>query len=109
MIPDPPPPFDLDISEAIREYIREMGRRARRAGIGPELRASVAEVMENLRIRPREWGEPFNNLRGFQMTARLAVHRKLRVVWSVHDRIPLVVLWSLSPTTGHPLASGNGN
>ena len=62
------------------------------------------EVLTHLKMHPREWGEPFQNLRGFQMTARLAVHRKSRVVFSVHDRIPLVVLWSLEPTTGHRLA-----
>jgi len=104
MIPDPPPPFDLDMSELLRANIGDLGRRAALAGIGNEFRESMVEILTHLRMRPREWGEPFRNLRGFQMTARLAVHRKLRVVYSVHERIPLVVLWSLEPTAGHPLA-----
>jgi hypothetical protein len=110
MIPDPPPPFDLDMSQMLRDHIRELGRRAVRAGIGGEFRDAVADVLEQLRTRPREWGEPFRNLRGFQMTARLAVHRQLRIVFSVHERVPLVVLWSLDPVSGHPLAPpDNGN
>src|SRR5262245_14074263 len=52
-------------------------------GIGPELRAAVADVMEQLRARPRDLGEPFSDLRRFQMTARLAVHRQLPVAYSV--------------------------
>ena len=110
MIPDPPPPFDVDMSVVMRERIDEYGRRAAELGVAGRFWSSVDQIMEELRMRPREWGEPFTNLRGFQMTARLAVYKKLRVVWSVHDRIPLVVLWSLSPTTGHPLTPpGNGS
>jgi hypothetical protein len=110
VIPDPPPPFDLDMSAATRERIDVLGERAAQLGIAGQFWWAIDEIMEELRTRPRDWGEPFRNLSGFQMTARLAVHRKLRVVFSVHDRIPLVVLWSLSPTTGHPLAAPeNGN
>ena len=97
------------MSAATRERIDELGRRAAEKGIAGDFWSAVDEIMLALQMQPRDWGDPFTNLRGFQMTARLAVYKKLRVVWSVHDRIPLVVLWSLSPTTGHPLASGNGN
>lgn len=110
MIPDPPPPFDVDLSAALRERIDALGERAAERGIAGRFWSAVDEIMENLRTRPREWGEPFSKLRGFQMTARLMVYRQLRVVFSVHDRVPLVILWSLSPTTGHPLAPpDNGN
>jgi hypothetical protein len=98
------------MSTVTRERIGLLGYRAAQHGIARQFWADVDEIMEELRMRPREWGEPFRNLRGFQMTARLAVHRKLRVVFSVHDRVPLVVLWSLTPAGGHPLAPPeNGN
>ena len=104
MIPDPPPPFDVDMRAATRERIDALGRRATQLGIAGRFWSAVDEIMAELRRRPREWGEPFRNLRGFQMTARLAVHQNLRVIYSVHDRVPLVVVWSLTPTPSHPLS-----
>lgn len=54
MIPDPPPPFDLDMSHNLREHIRQLSRRAVVAGIGQEFRDAVSDILEQLYSRPRE-------------------------------------------------------
>jgi hypothetical protein len=104
VIPDPSPPFEFGASQLVWERIRELVRRATGVGYGPETRQALAFMEEQLRTQPRDWGEPSYRLRGLQVTVYRQIYEHLLFVYTVHDRVPMVTLWSVTPTTGHPLA-----
>jgi hypothetical protein len=107
MIPDPSPPFDFGTSQLVREGITDLVRRSAAIGLGAEMRQTLVYIEEQLRMRPRDWGEPSHHLKGLQMTAFKKMYKWLLVVYTVHDRIPMVTLWNVIPTSGHPLADPN--
>jgi hypothetical protein len=104
VIPDPSPPFEFGTSESVRERIRNLIRRAAAIGHGRVMRDALVVMDSELRSRPREWGEPSYHLRGLQVTVFRRIYRQLFFVYTVHDRIPMVTLWNVIPTSGHPLA-----
>jgi hypothetical protein len=102
MIPDPAPPYEVDASGFFRERTLLMLARARTLGIGPQVERSVAEIFLQLRQRPREWGDPVRNFRIANFVEYHGRHNKLLCVYSVHVRIPTVVITRLVPQEGHP-------
>lgn len=104
MIPDPSPPFELGMSEGLREHIRRLSRKAAARGIASSFRETVEGILEGLRQDPRGAGDPIRRLRGLSMTEYRIVREQLIVSYSVHDRIPMVTVWRLEPGPGHPLA-----
>jgi hypothetical protein len=111
MISDPAPPFELGMSEDVREHIRRLSARAAAMGVGVAFRDAVQSILESLRQHTRGAGDPVRHLRGLHMTEYRLVRERLIVNYSVHDRMPMVTLWRLTPGSGHPLAPppGNGN
>jgi hypothetical protein len=103
MIPDPAPPFELDASGLFRERTRRMLARARELGVGPQVERAVAEIFLQLRQRPRDWGDPVRDFRNLNFVEYHGRHAKLPCVYSVHVRIPTVVITRLVPQDGHPL------
>jgi hypothetical protein len=110
MIPDPAPPFEVGMSDELREHIRRLSRRAAGMGIGTAFRDSVRRILEALRQEPRRAGDPIRDLRGLKMTEYRLLREQLVVNYSVHDRIPMVTVWRFQPTSRHPLGpSDSGN
>jgi len=111
MVPDPAPPFEVGISELVRERIERLSDLAAVRGLASTFDSTVDQIMNMLRMSPRESGDPLRHLRGLSMTQYRIYHGGLVADYTVHDRIPTVVLWSLAPGPSHPLASPppNGN
>lgn len=103
MIPDPAPPFEVDASGRFLERTLRMLARARATGIGPEVERAVAEIFHMLRERPRDWGDPVRNFRHAQFIEYHGRHQKFLCIYSVHVRIPTVVVTHIIPQDGHPL------
>jgi hypothetical protein len=103
MIPDPAPPFEVDASGQVRERIRRMLQRAATLGVQPEVSRSISEILQRLTIDPREWGDPLWRFHALQMTQYGGTLHGFRCVYSVHDRIPTVVMTNLFPLAGNPL------
>ncbi len=104
MIPDPSPPFEFGASQLVMERIAELVRRAAVVGLASETGEALLFVENQLRTRPRIWGDPTHHLRGLQVTAFRRVYRRLLFEYTVHDRVPIVTLWAVTPTLNHPLA-----
>jgi hypothetical protein len=109
MIPDPAPPFEVGMSQLLRERIERLTDLAHARGLGAAFDATVDRIMEMLRMSPRKSGDPLRHLRGLNMTYYRIYDSGLIANYSVHDRIPMVVLWSLGPGPNHPLAPAPPN
>jgi hypothetical protein len=104
MIPDPAPPFEVGMSQLLRERIEHLTDLAHARGLGTTFDTIVDRIMETLRMSPRESGDPLRHLRGLSSTLYRLVRDRLIVHYSVHDRIPMVTVWRFEPGRGHPLA-----
>ena len=107
MIPDPVPPFEVDASGRIRERIRRMIERAAGLGIQPAITRSLSAVLEHLTNDPWDWGDPLWHYSTLQMTQFGGTTHGFRCEYSVHDRIPTVVITELFPLAGSPLYGEN--
>jgi hypothetical protein len=103
MIPDPAPPFEVDASGAMKDRLRRMLRRAAELGVQPAISQALTEILQRLRMEPRVWGDPLRRFRKLQMTQYGGTSRWFRCEYSVHDRVPTVVLTNLFPLSGNPL------
>jgi len=107
MIPDPSPPFELDASGQIRDRIRIMLERAGERGFHSEIARVIATILDHLISNPRGWGDPLWHYYALQMTRYGGIEGRFRCEYSVHDRIPTVVLIDLIPLPGNPLYGEN--
>jgi len=64
MIPDPAPPYEVGMSDDLREHIRRLSQRAAAMGIGTAFRDAVRRILEALRQDPRRAGDPFATYAG---------------------------------------------
>jgi hypothetical protein len=103
MIPDPAPPFEVDASGLIRDRIRRMLQLAADLGVQPEISAALTAILQHLMTDPREWGDPLWRFHTLQMTQYGGTAHGFRCGYSVHDRIPTVVMTNLFPLPGNPL------
>ena len=109
MVPDPAPPFELGMSQLLREHIERLSNRAHAKQIGDGFDLAVSRILEMLKMSPRQSGDPIHALRGLGMTRYRIYFENLIADYSVHDRIPMVVLWSLRPGPNHPLQGPSFN
>ena len=109
MIPDPSPPFELGMSDQLREKIRALGIRAGKLGFGHAFRDSVQSIFEALRLSPRAAGDPLRHRRQLKLVEYRIIRDKLIVHYTVHERIPMVTVWRFVPVLGNPLASPPNN
>jgi hypothetical protein len=103
VIPDPSPPFEVDASGYTRDRMRQMLNRAAQLGVQPEIAHTLTDILRRLETDPREWGDPLWRFHAAQMTQFGGSLRRLRCEYSVHDRIPTVVITNLFPLPGNPL------
>lgn len=105
MVPDPAPPYELGMSQLLLERIERLSNLAAARGISVEFDGAVNRIMTMMRMSPRESGDPIRHLRGLSSMQFRIVRDRLIVHYTVHDRIPMVTIWSFEPGPGHPLAS----
>lgn len=104
MIPDPAPPFEVQMSDNLRDHIAGLIRRAVARGIGPRVRDAVVNILAGLRDDPRGAGDPLRHLRGMSSTLYRVYRHGLIGHYTLHDRVPMVTLWRFEPGPHHPLA-----
>ena len=102
MIPDPAPPFEVDASGKVRERIRRILQRAAARGVQPAISQALTNILGRLTIDPRDWGDTLWHFHTLQMTQYGGTLHGFRCEYSVHDRIPTVVLTNLVPIAGNP-------
>ncbi len=107
MIPDPAPPFEVDASGIMKDRMRRMFARATELGVQAEIARALTSVLQHLVTEPREWGDPLWHLRAAQMTQYGGISEGMRCQYTVHDRIPTVVITNLFPIAGNPLYGEN--
>ena len=103
MIPDPAPPFEVDASGRVRDRIRRMLLRAGELGVRPAISQALSNILRRLTTDPRDWGDPLWHFHSLQMTQYGGTLHGFRCEYSVHDRIPTVVMTNLFPLPGNPL------
>jgi hypothetical protein len=103
MIPDPAPPFEVDASGAMKDRMRQILALAVERGVHPAITQALTAVLQRLTIDPRDWGDPLRHFRHVQMTQYGGISHGFRCVYSVHDRVPTVLLTSLILLPGNPL------
>ena len=109
MVPDPAPPYEVGISQLVLDRMAQLSFRAHLRGMGSSFDEAVDRIRDMLRMSPRESGDPIHALRGLGMTRYRIYFENLIADYSVHDRIPTVVLWSLRPGSNHPLYGSSLN
>ncbi len=107
MIPDPAPPYELDMSGILKQRIRRMVERADQLGAGPAIRRSIAKMFNRLINRPREWGDPVQNRPHAQLVEYHGRYGEFVAIYAVHDRIPMVFFNHLIPLPRNPLFGEN--
>src|SRR5262245_64423397 len=107
MIPDPSPPFEVSIVGAAQQNIIELLARS----LDFELRADVERLLsvvdQELRLRPRTWGDPIRNYPNAETVQYRGKAGFLYAYYSVHDRLPWVFLTAVTAPKGHPLSPDN--
>jgi hypothetical protein len=104
VIPDPAPPYTVDLSGIARDEIRALLVRAAQLHLTNVVVPVLQDIGERLRMRPTKWGDPLYHLRHLKATAYRGVLQPLVEYYSLHDRIPIVTLWHVRPMVGQPLA-----
>src|SRR5262245_12413785 len=108
MTPSSYGPFDVSLSQNLRDEIDGMRQAAESMGIGERFLVDLAEVIDFLERSPREWGDPLNNLPAMKLKMYRGIHAKLSVTYGVHERIPIVFVSKVKPILNHPLADESG-
>jgi hypothetical protein len=103
VIPDPAPPFEVNASGQIKDRIRQMLDRAAELGVQPEIASTFTGILQHLTTDPREWGDPHWRFHTLQMIQFGGTLHHLRCEYSVHERIPTVVITKIFPLAGNPL------
>ena len=107
MIPDPSPPFDFEIAKIARDDIIGILKRAGQLGIQDEIGGMLLGMENELRMRPRDWGDPIRLLRRLNVLQYRRMIRPLIVNYAVHERKPYVVLNRVEVIPGDPLSDSS--
>lgn len=100
------PPFRIEFLPSCLERIRVLSDRAKAAGLGRPFADFLANMMDHLVRRPREWGDPFTPLYGMQAVVyqKYSAAVEVRVEYLVHDTRSEVIVRSFEPIARGPLA-----
>ena len=108
MIPDPAPPFEVSSLGPAKADMARLLSRAAALGRSAEVVALLLQMGDALRDRPREWGDPLRRSPGLQMVQYRGRLGSLFAYYSVHERIPFVVLNRVVAHPNDPLAPDSG-
>src|SRR5262245_43009751 len=103
MIPDPAPPFEVHASGLVKDRLRQMLARAGELEVWDETSRVLTDIVERSTLDPRGWGDPLRHFRSLQMTQFGGMTEGFRFEYSVHDRIPMVVISKVFPVLDNPL------
>jgi hypothetical protein len=106
MIPDPSPPFDVILVGTAQRNIVDLLARSAALGFRTEVEQLLSRVDEELRFRPRTWGDPIRNHPTVQTVQFRGKAEFLLAYYFVHDRLPWVFLSTVTVPKGHPLSQG---
>lgn len=84
--------FTLSWMEQCRDSLVELTERATASGTLGALADFLVEIEAELRVRPREWGDPVWNWHGMRLVeyARVNFTDRLMVSYLVHETAPVV-------------------
>ena len=77
MIPDPATPFEIGMSDNLREHIANLLRRAGVSGLGVSFRNGLQDILNALRDNPRGAGDPLRHLPGLSSVLYRIVRERL--------------------------------
>ena len=102
MIPDPSPPYEFSsIGQAKRATALA---RAGQIGLRAEVDRWFKLMDVELRYHPRTWGDPIRNFAALQQVLFRGWAGPLMAHYTLHDRLPMVVLVDVAVRPDHPLA-----
>lgn len=104
-IPDPAPPYSVDMSGLVRDQLTAILRRAALAGRADEFLGHLTEAREALRLEAYDWGDPLRHLHYLKQTMFRAYRPPLIVHYTVFDHFPFVSIWHVLIEPNDPLAA----
>lgn len=104
--PDPAPPFDVSFVGTAQQSVVDLLTRSVPLGLRADVERLLSQVDEELRMRPRDWGDPLRNFPSVQTVQYRGLAEFLLAYYTVHDRLPWVFLSSVTVPNGHPLSAG---
>src|SRR2546430_96280 len=87
--------FQVEISAAIAEALRQLQHRASRESRGKVFLLALRKIVDRLRTDPARFGEPLYRLSALRLQIRCAVVRPLAVDFGVYEDRPLVFIKSV--------------
>lgn len=87
-------PYQVEISDAVADALRQLFLRAVLAGQGPAAASAFWEIVEALHRQPNEFGEPLYPLIHLHLQMRRAAIRPLVVTYGVHEQLRIVFVQS---------------
>jgi len=103
---EPAPPFEFSMLERAKESILRILARATALGIRTDVERLLKHIDVELKYHPRTWGDPIRNLRTLQQVQFRGRLEPLTVYYSVHERVPMVILGDIIVAQDHPLGRG---
>ena len=85
-------PFELGVSGVIAEDIRQLQRQASREDRGAEFLRAFRQIVDRLRSKPGQFGEPLYRLPVLRMQVRCAVVSPIYVDFALCEDRPLVFI-----------------
>lgn len=104
MIPAPSPPFEFSATGKAKQSIIRIMARAASLGIRDDVDRWFQHMDVEARYHPRSWGDPIRNFRSLQQVLFRGRIGPLLAYYSVHDRLPMVILIDVAVEPDHPLA-----
>jgi hypothetical protein len=103
---DPSPPFEFSMLEKAKQSILRILARADTIGLRVDVERWLKHLDIELRYHPRTWGDPIRNLRKLQQVQFRGRVAPFFAYYSVHERVPMVILGDVIVDADHPLARG---
>jgi hypothetical protein len=94
-MPQPPAnggTYQVHCSGAIANHLKQVQRRAKIEGRGPEVLSAIRRIWHSLSYDPLELGEPMYRLPGMHLEVRQVALGPLLIYFAVHDQRPLVFI-----------------
>jgi hypothetical protein len=100
--PEGSPRYRVDCSLAVTRSLRDLRRKAFRAGLGEEFVRAFQRIIERLEMNPTELGEPLYQLPALRMQVYSAAIHPIVIHFAVRQDARLVIIKGanlLSPPT----------
>ena len=100
------PPYQLHAVGRFPEQLDRLRATAEQRQVRALMIDVGRQMLDQLRTRPREWGDPYSNYRGLNAVGygRTTIEAGIRVEYAVHDAERLVWISALRALPGSPFA-----